>query len=239
MKDAILIQQASGEHGAMLWLTMARHRLYAERHGMDYVAYFGEAQPEWWHPVWSRAMLCLDELARGREFVFCVDADAVIVDEGADLREALAFSVEGRGVIGLVEHPGPPRHLNCGVMLWRNGEKAIALLMEMIRLGPGWPPWYEQAILNEVVQRPEFEGVVQHLSDRWNSTYQVNEASEPIIMAWHGGWPVGMKLEWMRECLAGMAWRVASGGGAGLTEEVVLEWEIRGGEYEEAGDICE
>lgn len=201
MRDAILIQQASGEHVALLRLTMERHVRYAERHGMDYVAYFGEVQPEGWHPVWSRSVLCLDELARGRKFVFSVDADAAIVDEATDLRQALPVGDE-RGVIGLVQHPGPPVHLNCGVMLMRNGSLVRRLLVWVIRNGPGGPPWYEQAILNEiVVKRPEFEGVVVRVNEQWNSTYQVNESSDPVIKAWHGGWPVAQKLAWMGEAV--------------------------------------
>jgi hypothetical protein len=201
MRDAILLQQASEEQAVLLALTAELHRAYVERHGMafwtvvrrmvnDYSIYAG----------WDKFVLIQQALRRGYEHVFWIDADAAVVGD-VDLREALTT-----GCLGMVEHPGPPVHFNCGIILMRNrrdGRSSATPLQEFVRevweRRPGEHPWYEQTIMNEMIADgwPGFE----QLDLRWNSTFGIAEADEPVIVGWHGGGSVGEKYGKMRAFL--------------------------------------
>lgn len=181
---AVLLQHARAEYKALLDLTEERHRNFARRHGMEYVRVDGTAMPgRTGH--WDGLLLMWAGLLFGAEAVLWVDADALIVGD-----EDWQRIKPGQG-IRMARHPGPPEHWNCGVMLAQSGQagpgrRVVDFLQETILLGPGRYPWYQQQIMNDLAQLPQWEGIIQRLPDRWNSTLGVNEAERPVIVAWHG-----------------------------------------------------
>lgn len=194
MNDALLLQQASGPCKRLLAMTHERHRVYAEKFGMDYWSIFGGLD-HGRHPVWDKLYWIRDALAMHYTYVFWVDADAVIVNTYEDLRPAVSSPIMA------VRHPGPPEHWNLGVMLIRNHPEARAIVDDVIAHGPGVAPWYEQTIFNVIA--PQYDGLIRRLDDRFNSTFGINEAPDPMISAAHGGWDVSFKTEKMRQWLDG------------------------------------
>jgi hypothetical protein len=195
MRDAILLQQASPEQAILLDLTGKRHLAYAERHGIAYWTVGKRMIDENGaiYAGWDKFVLIRQALGRGYEHVFWIDADAAVVGD-VDLREARTD-----GCLGMVEHPGPPVHFNCGVMLMRNTAQLREFLRAVWERRPGEHPWYEQTIMNEMITDgwPGFE----QLDLRWNSTFGIAEAQGPVIVGWHGGGSVGEKYGKMRAFL--------------------------------------
>lgn len=204
MKDAIIVQQASGQCVPMLEKTVYNHLMYAKRHNMDYLAYFGEIQPDRWHPSWCKLVLILDELKRGREIVFWLDADSAIVKMDVDLRNALPKEMEQ--AIAVVECERPCKHLNIGVMYIRNGKKVRELFEKILSIGPViFPtvhPWHEQLILMNLVSSHEYDNIIAKIDFKWNSTSSLsNDTTEPVVKAWHGEGDLVQRLEKMRNYL--------------------------------------
>lgn len=183
MQDAIIIQQASGWCLPLIKKTMAHHAAYAKRHSMDYELHLGEKQPKGWNPIWSKIVVCLEELRREREILFWLDADTVIADPSVDLRESLVLEKE---MIGLVRHPGPPIHLNFGVIMIRNGPTVTKLFEEMMRVGPDGHPWHDQSVFLTLIKKPEYESLPVVIDDKWNAVAKHHNCANPVIKAWHG-----------------------------------------------------
>lgn len=197
----VLVQQASQAYAGLLRLSEGRHRAYAEQHKMRYMRYDGPQGMEGWPPTWHGWVCCLRLLQAGTDWLFWLDADALIVlDE--DLRGALGEDAP-QGRMGMVRHPGPPEHWNTGVMYIRNSARMQAFFMEVLKRGPGRWPWYQQEIANELLGEAAWRDLVVRIEDRWNSTFGVNWAAEPAVVAWHGV-PAGQKL---REMEAYVEWR--------------------------------
>ena len=175
----VLLQQGRAEYKELLDLTEGIHRAYAHRYGMRYVRYDGPFVPDWtghWDQIaLMRALLGMPDVER----VFWVDADAAIVGD-EDLREGL-----GDGDLGMARHDGPPEHWNCGVLFVRNSPEVRGFFRAVIEGGPGEFPWYQQTLMNELIDGgyPVF---VHRLHDRWNSTVGFTDVPDPVIMAWHG-----------------------------------------------------
>lgn len=194
MRDAILLQQASPEQAILLGLTAERHAAYVERYEMAFWTVKRRMiDNEAVYAGWDKLVLIRQALGRGYEHVFWIDADAAVVGD-VNLREALTT-----GCLGMVEHPGPPVHFNCGIMLMRNTAELRAFVREVWERRPGEDPWYEQTIMNEMIADgwPGFE----RLDARWNSTFGIAEADEPVVAGWHGGGSVGEKYQKMKTYL--------------------------------------
>jgi hypothetical protein len=157
-----------------------RHRAYAERHDLIYQVHNGAVHPDW-SGHWDAIPLLLELMAdKATRWIFWLDADTLIMDD-ADLRKALPKSAK----LGMCRHPGPPEHWNCGVMFVRNLKRTRAWLAEILSRGPGVYPWYQQAIMNELLDTPAWAGLCTQLDDRWNSTVVLNGPQDCHIMAWH------------------------------------------------------
>ncbi len=177
MRDAVLLQAGSNLHRPLLEWSEPRHRAYCERWGFDYRPEYEPQQTER-HPVWDKVLLIQAALRAGYRTVVWLDADALIVDPATDLRTALRWD------LGLVDHPGPPYHLNAGAIYLRNEPWLHELF------GRVWDlqrehPWQEQQILNELLEARNWSGV-EVLHARWNSTIGVNETPRAVVQAWHG-----------------------------------------------------
>lgn len=201
MPDAILIQQASWEQSPLLDVTAKRHSEYARKHQMTFEAIRGRLLGGA-YAGWDKFVVILQALQAGFEHVFWVDADAAVVGE-ADLRDALMV-----GDLGMVQHPGPPAHFNCGVMLMHNTPEVAEFFTEADLLFPGKAPWWEQEILNSLIETElllgtdDHPGLFERLDDRWNSTAGVNAVADPVIWACHGYGDVLEKAALMR-CVLG------------------------------------
>ena len=205
---SVLAQQArSAAYGALLDLTEARHRAYAERHRMAYVRVDGPVADPSWPGHWDQIRLLLNLLGEGAEAVFWLDADTLIVDEDADLRDGL-----GDGLVRMARHPGPPAHWNCGVLLARNALGVVLFLRATLERGPGEAPWYQQAVMNELLALPRWRHLVSRLDDRWNATFGVSEVARPAVVAWHDGQGPAGKLARMAAYLDSLDDSSAAGG---------------------------
>ena len=101
----------------------------------------------------------------------------------------------------MVRHPGPPVHFNCGVIFFRNRGRILGFIDEVMARLPGRRPWFEQQILNDLIAEERWVGIFERLDDRWNSTVNVNESPEPVVMGWHGVYGVCERALWMKAAL--------------------------------------
>lgn len=207
MNKALLLQIGIGEgFGEMLDLSRERHEGYCRRHRFDLWAVRENVWPEL--PVmWQRYQWMQTAFAVGYEMVVYMDADALIVDEGADLRAALR-----RKPLGLVYGQAPggePAHYNCGVIFARRHPWVQAQWAELLTQAPRseytpGPRWWEdggseQRRLNELLKVPVYAETVERLDRRWHSLAGLDDLSRAVIVGWHGLPKVGEKVEAMRK----------------------------------------
>lgn len=175
-----LVQQGREEYWPHLDMVYPRHRTFAAWHGMGYIAQYDAEQQFAWGG-WDKLPLLIELLEReDTGWVFWVDADAVIVSD-ADPRTAM-----GEELIGMARHPGPPEHYNCGVMFLRGDPRVADWLRRALARAPGGPPYHEQTIMNELLDAPEWAGLVKTLPHVWNSTVKHGHPVDCHIRAWHG-----------------------------------------------------
>jgi hypothetical protein len=185
MNRAVLIQQASGQHAAMLEITAQRHADYCARHGITYWSLIGDVQFSR-SAHWNKIVLVQHALELGFETVAWLDADTLIVRDDEDIRGAL----NGGGPLGLALHPLPglddrANHYNSGVMIMRNTSRTREFFNAVWEKGPlGNHQWHEQARILDLL--PAFPDLVQPLDPRWNATNGLPPVRDPIIKAWHG-----------------------------------------------------
>ena len=186
MSNAVLIQQADGEHLSLLELTAGRHAVYCARHRITYWSVQGGVQFS--RPShWNKIALIQRALDLGFDTVAWLDADTLILRDDVDLRTAL----DGGGPLGLARHPTPglgdsTTHYNSGVIILRNTPRTREFFHAVWEGGPleNRHRWNDQARILDLL--PQFPGLVQRLDDRWNSTVGLTEVDHPVIKAWHG-----------------------------------------------------
>lgn len=202
MKKTCLIQHASGdEWRSLLRETSVRHAAYCDRHDINYLLHYGNPQhhrvPHWnWLPL---ALFALEQSCC--DLVVVMDVDSIIVDGAVDLRDAEREFEH----VGAVRHPAHWKaqdwHYNLGVCFLRNTLPVRRWLHNSLWLGQVEGPcgFYVQATLLEL--NDEMGGIIQRISDRWNSSKHSNEVPDPVVRSWHGlGGPD--RLHEIREILA-------------------------------------
>lgn len=204
MADAVLITRSLDRPGFFPFadLVAPLHEAACKRWGIHY--WVNREDFAGYDPMrgsWEKILLVRDALGQGYEYVFWIDPDAYWYDAGVDLRDALAGGVQ----IGAVQH-GPipntnvPRHLNVGALYFRNTPLVRTFVQEWL---DGYDvyskrPWLEQGYFNELAQSPKYAGLVQRIDDRWNSTFLVNDAPNPVVKAFHSGLSARDKYNQMR-----------------------------------------
>jgi hypothetical protein len=204
----------AGPHEALLAVSEPTFRAYADRHGYELVT-ATEADPSR-PPAWAKVPMIRAALDR-HELVLWIDADAVIVDGREDIAGELASDAQ----LALVQHRRDGALIpNTGVMLWRSGEFARALLDRV------WAntrylnhPWWENAALLDALGYtiPRFNRAdrllrrrlraahpvdgVQFLPGHWNWSY-LDRAENPRIVHCLGV-PVEQRLRDMQAALDG------------------------------------
>lgn len=194
MNDAVLFQCAGAPvYQAMLDATFKRHCEYAAQHHLTY-EWYGTHYPETLR-AWDKFYYLLDLAQRGYEYLFYLDADAVITDEYVDLRTP----VRRGGLLNCTWHTGngDPDHFNVGVILACNHPALVRFLQALLAELPTpeqaaeTGPWRthrfnEQVIFNRLVAQPDWRDLIQPLDARFNSTRGYSEVPRPTITAFHG-----------------------------------------------------
>jgi len=198
MNNACIVQQvySNSPYIAMLQLTIVRHLNYAAKHKIDYWSIISDVSDKLGgvgNGGWAKISLITNAL-KTHDYVFWIDADAAIVDHSVDLRTAF-----NGGLIGACQHPGPPVHLNVGVMFFYRDDRTFKFLDAWLRRWPGELPWMEQGAFNVIAR--ENRDIIFRMDDKWNSTVNVTEVVNPVIAAWHGPFTPDHRLKMMKEAL--------------------------------------
>jgi hypothetical protein len=195
MNNAIIIQQCypGGGYEDMLAFGMEKHLPYARQHRFDYWAVYSDVIEL---PIdfggWSKVHLIREALEQGYERVIWVDLDAFVFDPAADLRDGCPAVG-----IGATHHVLPEDHFNVGMLYVRNSELTRAFVDAWLAEQPGPAHWREQAVFNQLMKK--YPGVVHEIDRKWNSTWNNNDAPDPVVLAYHGcGWPE-QRLRMMKE----------------------------------------
>ncbi len=205
VRDAILIQCASGEQTELLDLTREHHTAYAKRHNMDYVGRLGRQAPGR-APTWDKIALIRAALSKGTyKHIFWLDADTVIADVAKDMRRALP---DGRW-LGMVRHHDPVAKslawLNAGAIYLRATPLCRVFIDEVWDAWPVNHPWEDNmSIVMVLANEPDRWPGVAVLPDEWNSTRLMNEVRDPVVKAWHGYGSVAARRHVMTAELANM-----------------------------------
>lgn len=189
--------------GRLAWKSIKR---YAEIHKYDAIC-FNERLTD--RPVPWEKILCIQKaFEMGYEFVFWIDADAVIVDVSEDIRSVIK---PGRDIF-LVRHFIDGGYSpNTGVLLIRNTDKTKQILHDIWSMNNYINHiWWEQGafidyfgLVQDLSQKEQefFEGfqphpkphpsepvesVVDWISSRWNVIPHVNPEAKPIIKHYAG-----------------------------------------------------
>jgi hypothetical protein len=193
MKNAVLIQHAYGhyfteDYRPMIELVRERHQAYADKWQMDYLVAFGAVKTEWKadNGGWAKLELVRLMLEKGYEYVFFMDADAMIIDLNTDLRDGCPDG------LGMVVHNGPGTpgpHMNVGIMFVKNSERVRALFVEWASRYPGTTtfPWYEQGEAHKMRSEDKWKDIIIEIPAKWNSCLAAsNHVNDAVIEGWHG-----------------------------------------------------
>lgn len=206
MKD-LIIQHCLGHDSFhdMARLTVNRHMAYARAFDFDYWNLNGDIRPEMYPGAWAKIWLMKWALEAGHPFIAWIDSDAVIMDFGTDLRDALKDQPFD---IGLCKHDAPwfkepqwniPAHMNVGVMYVRNTERSKKFIDDWLASYPGDQRWMEQGAFNKLA---EGNGAVGIIDDKWNATVNVNMVDKPVVKGYHGVNPIIQRFNMMKaDCI--------------------------------------
>lgn len=203
MNNAVIIQQCYPGKGyePLIELTLKRNQEYADRHCFDLRVFVDSViDRDVSQGGWAKVELiqqALHSFRNNYKFVIWLDADAVIYDLSADLRDALPD-----GGIGCAWHVNSLYdHWNVGVIYLRNSERTREFVKTWLSQAPGPDPWHEQDVYNQMAHDPQWADIVRTVDNRWNSTEANAPCDNPVIKAFHGCGPAFDRLQLMKECL--------------------------------------
>ncbi|KAF9430965.1 hypothetical protein BGZ94_001309 [Podila epigama] len=190
-------------------------RLYAAKHGYDFVARSAEFAQEEFRGrrlVWGK-IGAIQKVLPHYEWLLWMDMDAIVADMDKDVREIIRMAKEAsqRPDISLiVARPVKDKMLNAGVMLIRNTEWSRRFLKEVQRRRSWYhrKPSFEQGAIWEVIQEDEWKDGV-HLFDRddhtMNTFPRYYEDGDFIIHFAPAGCPAVPVLEALRKIKEGQS----------------------------------
>lgn len=174
-------------------------RHYAERHGFE-LAYLPGLPCE--RPLpWYKILVMQELFRRGAEFVFWIDADALIVDASRSIEEVIE---PGKDLYVVLQDDGERKHPNFGISLLRNSEWTVKFLTDVWNLTQYIDhKWWENAAVKHLLSHEDFtdHGIDAHrqpipldrvkwLDNEWNSIPEVfggrYASSHPIIKHYAG-----------------------------------------------------
>lgn len=198
--NAIMIQQVypGWKYEEMLELTRRRHEAYCNRWSIDYQALVDNVEEAWPPDAggWAKILLVKAALLKKYEYVFWIDADAVVYDLAVDMREAVPFASS----IGACVHRIPQwTHWNVGCLYFHAGPGVLDFVGRWAEAYPGEKDgWFEQGVFNRMGREGR---IVQTISDRWNATLGVNMVPDPVVIGFHGKGDATARTELMRATL--------------------------------------
>jgi len=197
--DALLIQQIYPDTAGvkLLELNTERNSAYCLRHGFDYWHVVENVLPDT-DPTrgsWSKIELMRRGLEAGYKYVIWLDADTLIRDLDADLREAVKMNY-----IGACWHRIPQlHHWNVGALYLGNGERVLEFVSAWLSQYPGLNDgWMEQGVFNRMAMTSD---IVQTISDKWNATIGFTEVPDAVVLAYHGAGDTNARYELMKEVM--------------------------------------
>lgn len=208
--DAVLIQYADGPtHTAMLQATWARHSAYTLAHGCDFWWLCGYRDPALMWPRWE---LIEKAIMLGYRHVFWLDADAVIVNMAADLRDALPEDKHFGLLHGSVPG-GEPVHWNAGVMYIHGTPTADNFARYMLAKKPliysSLPRWWEdtdgdQYRLNQILAKhlTVKEALFHPIDRKWNTIYGYENGVTPNVLHLAGTPDLARRLAIIKQTIA-------------------------------------
>lgn len=151
-------------------------RIYADRHGYDFVARaaeFAQEEHRGRRLVWGK-IGAIQKVLPHYEWLFWMDMDAVIADLDKDLHEIIQFAEQAKAASGdgevslIVARPKRDKMLNAGVMLIKNTDWSRAFFAEVQTRAPWYlKSSYEQAAIWEVMSE-----------DKWKSGVYLYDADD-------------------------------------------------------------
>jgi hypothetical protein len=207
-----------GPHAELLALSSRTFRTYAGLHGYDVELCDDSLAPDR-PPSWSKVVL-VRSLLESYDLVFCIDADAVIVDPTHDVADDLRDDA----LIGLVAHEYDGQRIpNCGVWALRGDRRTRRFLDRVWRQKQYVDhKWWENAAVLELLgyeleptvrlARPRrMLRRVQFLDQAWNSI-TMHESPHPWVRHYPGE-SQGHRLAHLQADLARMEGRTAGEAG--------------------------
>ena len=198
MNNALLIQHVSSNapHINLLKVTAARHMEYCLAHHIDYQLSIG-GEP-YTKGDWDKVRMLQAALEMPYQYVIALDADCLIVDMHADIRNGCPPGKIGACRHFLKQAGCPPSHLNVGAVYVSNSEASRNFMARWLGLFPGTPSpmWWEQGAFNDLAGDE-----VEMIDDKWNSTAGVNLSPNPVVIGFHGQGDVKQRFALMRAAL--------------------------------------
>jgi len=200
MNDALLIQHVSenSPHINLLKVTAARNLEYCLAHKMDFEMIVNGATPT--QGDWDKIRMIRTAMQLPYQFIIYLDADTLIADMKADLRDGCP-----PGKIGACRHILKPEtyriyldHLNVGALYFTNCDETRNFVDRWLEGYPGTtePPWWEQGVMNKIN-----DGTVVEIDAKWNATGNVNPSPNPVVLGFHGQGDVKRRFDLMLAAL--------------------------------------
>lgn len=201
--SAIIIQQVyrGSEYTNMLALTLERNLEYCKKHNFDFELYYGNIIEEW-NPIdgaWAKLALIHGALTNGYQYVIWLDADSLIADVSADLRDGCP---KPQGV-GVVRHPASNNAFCVGNLYVTNSELTRAFMVYWMRWYPGPSGgWHEQAALILLNVLECFHELIIEIDHKYNSCRAGgSHVDNAIVEGFHGEGSAERRLKLMKEYL--------------------------------------
>jgi hypothetical protein len=192
MNDSIILQQIYPGLGYsnLIEFTIGQTMRYCQRHNFDYkldVSNVVDWPPE--NGGWAKLLLIRDALEKYK-YVVWLDADAMIVDMDADLRDAVSDG------IGVTQNHFPEHH-NVGMLYVRSSLAVTKFFDAWIAEYPGYDFWREQRVFNDMVLL--YPDLVHTIPDKYNSCWNNNYCDDRIVATFHGCGNWQERLELMKK----------------------------------------
>ncbi|TWA76113.1 hypothetical protein FBZ85_10916 [Azospirillum brasilense] len=180
--DTLVFSVALNHYDRIYDRNIASHRLYAARHGYDYVCVSRPAWTTVTEAVWLKIELLRSSLAKGYRWILFVDADCEL---RAAAPKVESVSKPDKAVYLAVGFSG---NVNSGVIIARNDPAAVEFFDAVLEVSSRAVPemdWGENGHVIHVARRSE---TVDHLDRRWNNN--ADPTLEDFVRHYSAGGPM-------------------------------------------------
>src|SRR5271157_4985496 len=187
--NVLMFQHVHSNSGCMRWLafTLPRTMEYCRTHQMDYqliVRNQCELSPAGECGHWIVPQLIKEFLPLGYQYLIYLDADTIIADMTADLRDACQGDKIGAVWHNLSFLTPDISHYNVGALYISTSPVICEFVDQWLAGYPGTRdfPWLDQGVFGIVGARL---GIINHLDNKYNAGH-VSPSTNPIVMGLHG-----------------------------------------------------